>query len=132
MQCKLAIFLIGISVVFSAAAASPRCNKETVEKSVVELCLTPGAAFQHDIYTLKIDDVLVFALVDDYADKVTLDHTIPDGETIELPLSKQGEKMVRIAGGCVPESKNGVEVARICNFSWGRHQIVKDARFDFD
>ena len=129
---RASMFLIGMSTVFSAMAASPRCQRQTVETSVVEMCVESGAAFQHDTYTLKVDNVTVFALVDDYAEKVTLEHTIPDGETIELPLSKQGTKVVQINGGCVPESKGGVEVARVCNFSWGKHQIVKNVRFEFD
>jgi hypothetical protein len=124
-------FLTAISTSYSAAAA-PRCKQQAVEQSVVEICLVPGAAFQHDTYTLKVGNMLVFALVDDYAEKVALEHAIPEGETIELPLSKQGEKIVRITGGCLPESKDGAEVARICNFSWGRYQIVKDVRFNFD
>jgi hypothetical protein len=41
------------------------------------------------------------------------------------------EKSVTIQGGCVPESKDGAEVARICNFFWGKYQVVKDVRFEF-
>lgn len=84
------------------------------------------------MYTLKADKVLIAAFVDDYVEKVELTHTIPEGLTIELPLSKQGEKVVKISGGCLPESKDGAEVARVCNFFWGKHQIVKDIRFQFD
>jgi len=87
---------------------------------------------QHDVYVLKADNQHVFALMDDYVEKVELSHTIPDGVTIELPLSKQGERTVVIKGGCVPESKDGMEVGRVCNFTWGKHQIVKDARFTFN
>jgi hypothetical protein len=132
VMLRALLCLIGVSTVFSAPAASPRCVQRPVEKSVIEICLVPGAAFQHDLYTLKIDKVLVFALVDDYAEKVSLEHSIPDGETIELPLSKQGDKVVKISGGCVPESKDGAEVARVCSFVWGHHQIVKDVRFEFN
>lgn len=117
---------------FSAQAAEPpQCKQETVEKSVIEMCLLPGAAFQHDLYTLKVDKVLIFALVDDYSENVQLEHVIPEGPAIEFALSRQGEKSVTIKGGCVPESKDGAEVARVCNFYWGKHQIVKDARFEF-
>lgn len=110
----------------------PQCKQQTVEKSVVEMCLLPGAAFQHDLYTLEADKVLIFALVDDYSENVVLEHTIPEGITMEFPLSKQGEKTVQIRGGCVPVSKDGAEVARVCNFFWGKHQVVKDVRFEFN
>lgn len=96
------------------------------------MCLLPGAAFQHDLYTLKADKVLIFALVDDYAEKMQIEHVLPEGPSIEFPLSKQGEKSVTIKGGCVPESKDGAEVARVCNFFWGKHQVVKDVRFEFE
>jgi hypothetical protein len=113
------------------AAEPPQCQQQTVEKSVFEMCLLPGAAFQHDLYTLKADKVLIFALVDDYSENVELEHEIPEGLTIEFPLSKQGEKVVKIRGGCAPESKDGAEVARLCNFHWGKYQVVKDIRFEF-
>ena len=131
---KKVIFTAALSAVTSSAIAAPaqQCRHQKVEQSDVEICLVPGAAFQHDMYTLKADKVLIAALVDDYVEKVELTHTIPEGVTIELPLSKQGDKVVKISGGCLPESKDGVEVGRICNFFWGKHQIVKDVRFQFD
>jgi hypothetical protein len=125
-------FFLASSMLAIAAQAAPQCKQQTVEKSVVEICMVPGAAFQHDMYTLKANKVLVFALIDDYVEQVTLNHTLPEGLAIELPLSQQGEKRVEIKGGCLPESKDGAEVGRICNFTWGRHQIVKDVRFTFD
>jgi hypothetical protein len=115
----------------AAAAEPPQCRQQTVEKTVMEMCLLPGGAFQHDLYTLKADKVLIFALVDDYAEKVELEHAVPEGPAIEFPLSRQGEKIVRIRGGCVPENKDGAEVARLCNFYWGKQQVVKDVRFEF-
>lgn len=96
------------------------------------MCLARGAAFQHDMYMLRADKTLIFALADDFADNVQLDHTVPDGETLEFPLSMQGGKTVTIKGGCVPESKGDIEVARVCNFYWGKYQIVKDVRFEFE
>lgn len=114
------------------AAEPPKCKQQTIEKSTIEMCLLPGAAFQHDLYTLKADKVLIFALVDDYAEKMQIEHVLPEGPSIEFPLSKQGEKSVTIKGGCVPESKDGAEVARVCNFFWGKHQVVKDVRFEFE
>lgn len=113
------------------AAELPQCKQQNIEKIVIEMCLLPGAAFQHDLYTLTADKVLIFALVDDYSENIELQHTIPEGLAIEFPLSKQGEKTTKIRGGCVPESKDGTEVARLCNFYWGKHQVVKDVRFEF-
>lgn len=132
MKCSLFAFLLPFFASAGVLAAEPpQCKQQTVEKSVVEMCLLQGAAFQHDLYTLKADKVLIFALVDDYSEKVELEHTIPEGLTVEFPLSMQGEKVVKIRGGCVPESKNGAEVARLCNFYWGKYQVVKDIRFEF-
>jgi len=130
---KYSIFtLCSAFCAFSAHAAEPpQCKHQTVEKSVAEMCLLSGANFQHDTYVLKADGVVIFALADDYAENVQLEHTIPEGLTLELPLSKQGQKSVTIKGGCVPESKDGAEVARVCNFFWGKYQVVKDVRFEF-
>jgi hypothetical protein len=113
------------------SAEPPQCKKQTVEKTVFEMCLLPGAAFQHDLYTLKADKVLIFSLVDDYAESVQLEHKIPEGPAIEFPLSRQDGNPVRITGGCLPESKDGAEVARVCNFRWGQIDVVKDVRFEF-
>ena len=116
----------------STIAAEPsQCKVQKVENVTFEICLQPGASFQHDIYSLKADKVLLFALVDDFSEKVELEHTIPPGVSIEFPLSKQGTPTIKISGGCVPESKDGVEVARNCNFFWGKYQVIKDARFEF-
>lgn len=114
------------------ASGQPKCQQQTVENVVIEMCLLSGAAFQHDLYTMKADKTLIFALVDDYSEKVELEHTIPEGITIEFQLSKQNINPIKITGGCVPESANGAEVARVCNFYWGKYQIVKNVRFEFD
>lgn len=123
--------LLGSCAAGAVAADSPQCRQQVVEKSTVELCYVPGAAFQHDLYVLKADRTVIFALVDDFSEKVELEHEIPEGPGIEFPLSRQGEKIVKIRGGCRPESQDGLEVARVCNFHWGRHHVVKDARFEF-
>lgn len=52
----------------------------------MEMCLLPGAAFQHDMYTLKADKTLVFALVDDYSEKVELEQAISTGVPFESYL----------------------------------------------
>jgi hypothetical protein len=137
---KLIAILFVMFSFSTAALAAPTCQQQKVEKSVFEMCLIPGGNFQHDLYTLKADGVLIFSLVDDFAEKVSLDHTIPEGPAIEFPLSRQGGKVVQITGGCVPISKEEelggkkirIEVGRLCNFYWGRVQVVRDARFDFE
>lgn len=111
---------------------APECRGQQIEASRVDFCLVRGAAFQHDTYMLRLDGALIFALTDDYVEQVELQHTIPEGPGIEYPLSKQGTKTVKITGGCIPESKDGAEVARLCNFHWGRHHVVRDQRFEFD
>jgi len=98
----------------------------------MQMCLIPGGFFRHDLYTLKANNILIFALVDDYSENVTLKHTIPPGLTLEFPLSTQGVNPVTITGGCVPESKNGLEAARVCNFYWGKYHVVNDVRFAFN
>lgn len=108
-----------------------QCHKQTTQGVDMEICLVKGDAFQHDIYTLKSNDTLIFALIDDYVEQVKLEHIIPEGVAIELPLSRQGTKSTQIIGGCVPESKNNTEVARVCNFSWGKLPIINNVRFDF-
>ena len=123
--------LLGLCASGALAADPPQCRQQIVEKSTLELCLVPGAALQHDLYVLKADRQVIFALVDDFAEKVELEHEIPEGLVVEFPLSLQGEKIVKISGGCRPESKEGLEVARVCNFHWGKHHVVKDVRFEF-
>lgn len=114
------------------AASKPQCQSQVVQGSKIELCMNPGSGMQHDTYVLRADSVLIFALVDDYVEKVTLEHRIPEGLTIEFPLSKQGTPTVTLSGGCVPVSQGGAEVARVCNFTWGQHKIITDWRFEFD
>lgn len=129
---KALITLSTLLLVSSAfAAEAPDCRQQKVEQSVVEICLIPGPPFQHDVYTLKLDKKLIFALVDDFAESVSLEHAIPEGPALEFPLSLQGGKSVKISGGCVPESKDNIEVARVCNFHWGRFHVVKGVRFEF-
>lgn len=129
---KQLITLAGFMLSFGTHAAEPpQCQQQTAQNTVFEICLLPGAAFQHDLYTLKADKVLLFALVDDYSEHIELEHILPPGPAIEFPLSQQGGKSTKIKGGCLPESKDGAEVARICNFYWGNFQIVKNVRFEF-
>ncbi|MDR6887408.1 MULTISPECIES: hypothetical protein [Variovorax] len=135
-MCKYLILLtiagsLITPVVHAQPKPAPECRSQQVEKSRVEMCLVRGAAFQHDIYMLRVDGAPIFALIDDYAEQVELTHALPEGLTIELPLSQQGGKVVKIVGGCLSESKDGAEVARVCNFHLGKHHVVKDQRFEF-
>jgi hypothetical protein len=128
---SLVIFASALACAPVIAAEPAECKQQTIENSVIEMCLLRGGAFEHDLYTMKAGKTLIFALVDDYADSVELTHTIPPGLTIEFPLSKQGSNPIKITGGCVPESKDGAEIARLCNFHWGKFHVVKDIRFEF-
>lgn len=125
------IYFFLAALVFSTTAFSAECKNERIENSTIEMCIIRGTSFQHDLYRLTADKVVIFSIADDYVENVVLEHTIPDGLSIEFPLSKQGEKKIKISGGCVPVSENEIEVARICNFFWGKFQVVKDVRFDF-
>jgi hypothetical protein len=116
----------------NSVLAASDCRLEKVQGVDIEMCLTRGDHFQHDLYTLKADKVVIFSLADDFVEKVSLEHTIPDGPTIEFPLSRQGEKIVKISGGCTPVSKDQMEIARVCNFFWGKYPVVKDVRFEFE
>ncbi|NBF12142.1 hypothetical protein GV818_26205 [Pseudomonas sp. Fl4BN1] len=107
------------------------CQERQVQGHMAQMCLLPGAAFQHDTYRLVVDGALIFSLTDDFAEEVTLVHRIPKGPALEYMLSRQGQDSVTLKGGCVPVSKDGAEVARLCNFHWGKVQVVKDVRFDF-
>lgn len=128
---RVSISLLALASASAMSAEPPQCRQQRLENTTIEMCLLPGAAFQHDLYTMKADKTLIFALVDDYSEKIELEHSIPPGLTMEFPLSRQGDNPVKITGGCVPESKDGAEVARLCNFYWGKLHVVKDVRFEF-
>jgi hypothetical protein len=125
----LAVLLIGFCL---NAFAAPECQANKVQNVNVEMCLLRGTGFQHDVYMLKANNQMIFALADDYVENVALEHVIPDAPGLEFPLSLQGEKSVRITGGCKPVSKDQTEIARVCNFNWGKYQVVSDVRFEFE
>ncbi|CAN0628498.1 conserved exported protein of unknown function [Burkholderia multivorans] len=123
----------------SAFAAAPRCETQTIGQHTSKICIAE-VPFQHDYYSLSVDNALILSVPDDYIENVSLTHTIPEDAGIEFPLSKQGMPTVTIQGGCLPVSEKqaagdkmvGVEVARVCSFKWGKEQIVKDLRFNFE
>ncbi|MGV8920082.1 MAG: hypothetical protein ACOH2R_20135 [Pseudomonas sp.] len=116
------------------AATSPaepaQCQVQKVEGHTAQMCLFPGNLFEHDIYRLSVDGQQVFSLTDDFAEDINLMHHLPSGPVVEYPLSRQGVPEVAIKGGCVPVSHNNTEVARVCNFQWGKYQVVRDVRFE--
>ena len=115
-----------------AFASEPRqCKQQFVAHTVFELCLHPGGTFQHGTYTLKADNVLIFSLVDDFAESVQLEHKVPDGPALEFALSRQGGNPIRITGGCTREINDGGDEWRLCNFRWGQVQVVRNIRFEF-
>jgi hypothetical protein len=124
--------LLLIPVPSNAQQGKPECQTQTGANFTALMCLARGQAMQHDLYSLVVDKALIFTLTDDFSEDVHLKHTIPPGPVLEHPLSTAaGSNMVEITGGCVPESKDEMEVARVCNFSWGGTQIIKDVRFTF-
>lgn len=121
-----------LGLMVCCAKSKPECRQQSGDGYVALMCLTRGGIGGHDMYSLVLDDELIFTLTDDFSDDVRLKHTIPPGPVIEHPLSlKAGSKIVEIVGGCVPVSKNNMEVARVCNFTFGKEQIVKDVHFEF-
>lgn len=135
---KVLLFLTLALATLPAFADAPKCQTQTLDAHPAKICIT-SVPFQHDYYTLTVDNSILLVASDDYIENVSLTHTIPEDAAIEFPLSKQGTSTVTIQGGCVPVSEKqsmgsktvGVEVARVCSFKWGNEQVVKDLRFAF-
>ncbi len=113
-------------------AQDKKCVEQKVNTHNSVMCVISPGLFQHDIYALFVDKQLIFNIVDDFAENVELTHTIPEGMTLELPMSENKKGNISLVGGCVPISEKGAEIARMCNFSWGNLKIVDEVRFDFD
>jgi tetratricopeptide (TPR) repeat protein len=109
------------------------CRQQVVEKDILTICHQSSGPFQHYHFSLSLNNQLIFLLVDDYVEKVELEHVVPEGPAIEFSLSKQaGTKRVKISGGCVPLiSQDQTELARKCDFSWGKERIIRNVWFDF-
>lgn len=125
----LLIFL-SISSTSVFAKETQQCATQVVGDHTSTLCLHDPGMFQHWIFSLVVDGQLILNVVDDFAEAVKLTHTIPPGLALELPLSKGEKGQVELVGGCLPESKGDVEIARICNFRWGGVKIIDDVRFE--
>lgn len=134
----LPLLLMLFGLVTSTHAAEPKCQSQTTGGHTAKLCVSQSA-FQHDYYTLWVDNEPIFTLPDDYIESIALTHHVPQDAAIEFPLSKQGENTVTIRGGCSPISEQqsqdgktvGIEIGRSCSFTWGKIDILKDLQIHF-
>ena len=137
MLIRVAIFFLCLyaNVVQSSHAAQGNkvdCRIQIVDKDILTMCLHKGDPFQHDHYSLSLNHQLIFHLVDDYVERIELEHIVPTGPSLEFSLSRRASSQrVKILGGCVPVSKNNLEIARKCDFTWGPFQAVRNVWFDF-
>ncbi len=130
---KISYLFIALTFITNnAIAKEKKCVEQQYNNYRMLMCLEQSKAFEHDMYSLFVDNQLIFSLVDDFAEHISLTHTIPEGLVLELPLSQGKKGKISLTGGCVPVSENGMEVARICNFSWGQEQIINNVRFNFE
>lgn len=128
---KLAGFLaLLLFAMPSVSVAGTKCEERTVAAHRAKICMVNPGMFKHWTFSLEVDGEAIFALIDDYSEKVSLTHKIPDGPAIELPISRQGRKTISITGGCVPViNPQGSEIARQCDFMWGSIKIIDAVRF---
>jgi hypothetical protein len=131
LSLLLALFL---SSAACAAEDKTACREQTTQGHKAELCMRNPGMFRHFQFTLTVDGEHMFTLVDDYVETVSLTHRIPQGPALEMPLSRQGMKEVTLSGGCKPvlNAAGDAEIARLCNFRWGKVDVIKDVRFDED
>ncbi len=133
IKATSAALLFGLLVPAAGFAEEGKttCQEQTAQGHTARLCLTNPGMFKHYQFTLAVDGEHIFTLVDDYVETVTLTHHVPQGPALEMPLSKQGVKEVAISGGCKPvlNAAGDTEIARLCNFKWGKVDIVRDVTF---
>ncbi|RKE37631.1 hypothetical protein B0G76_3898 [Paraburkholderia sp. BL23I1N1] len=67
-------FLLGAVPAFAAA---PKCQTQTIGQHTSKICINE-VPFQHDYYTLSVDNALILSVPDDYIENVSLTHTIPE------------------------------------------------------
>lgn len=124
--------LLFIMVQVSGAAIAEetqQCDTQEVDNHKSVICLHDPGLFRHWTFSLVVNRQLILNVVDDFAEKVNLTHKIPSGTTMELPLSQGKRGEISLVGGCVPESEKEIEIARVCNFSWGNIKIIDNVRF---
>ncbi|HEY4146283.1 hypothetical protein [Pinirhizobacter sp.] len=139
LNFAMRLIVASLFVVPVVAAADPECQSEKIDGVLIEMCLLRGGHFKHDVYLMRSNGIPVFGIADDFVEKVSLIHKLSEGLALEFPFSRGGSDPVEIKGGCAPVTqpfKPGdkliVEVARVCNFTWGARQVVKNVRFSFD
>ncbi len=136
MKTKLLAALFGLLVpaLGFSAEGKTTCREQTTQGHTAKLCVLDPGMFKHYQYTLTVDGEHIFTLVDDYVETISLTHKILEGPSLELPLSKQGLNPITLSGGCQPilNTAGNAEIGRLCNIKWGKIDIVKDARFDFE
>jgi len=123
------ILIFAVFLQINLLALTHQCQTQTVQNGNAEICLKDYGHLKHWIFSLKVDNQLIFELVDDFSENVSLTHKIPKGLVIELPLSSKSIDEVTLTGGCKPVSENGTEIARICNFTWGDIKIIDNVKF---
>lgn len=133
------LLLLATALLPTKIWAAPECKSEKIDEVTIEMCLLRGGNFNHDVYLLRSDGIPVFGIADDFVEDVHLRHKLSVGPALEFPLSRGKEETVVIEGGCAPvnepdKSTSGfiVEVARVCNFTWGGKRVVRDVKFTFD
>lgn len=129
----IAIALMAGSTV--ASHATTKCQEQVVDGHKSKICFNNPGMFMHWQFSLEVDGEHIFTLIDDFVEQISLTHRMPEGLAIEMPLSaKQGTKTVTISGGCVSvfSPKGQTEIARKCNFMWGKTPVIKEAVFEHD
>ncbi len=132
MKPAPAALLLALLLPAGTCAAEDKitCREQTAEGHKAQLCMRDPGMFRHFQFTLTVDGEHIFTLVDDYVETISLTHKIPQGPALEMPLSKQGANETTLSGGCKPVVKGDAEIARLCNFRWGKVEVIKDIRFD--
>ncbi len=136
MNTRSAVLLLGLLIPVSGFAAQETvtCQEQTTLGHTAKLCLHNPGMFKHYQFALSVDGEQILSLVDDYSETFSLTHKVPEGLSIEFPLSKQGMNPVTLSGGCKPvlSAAGDAEIGRVCNIKWGKVDIIKDAKFSFE
>ncbi len=136
MNTRSVALLLGMLIPVSGYAAQETvtCREQTTQGHTAKLCLHDPGMFRHYQFSLSVDGEQIFSLVDDYAETFSLTHKMPEGPSIEFPLSKQDMNPITLSGGCKPvlSAAGDAEIGRVCDIKWGKVDIIKDAKFSFE